>query len=142
MCSSESMFLQALACDIIVHVRAGIMKPSVIATASIAFCIFNALPIAQGQRTISGVSYAPENTCVGNVPPPGSRSTDDSGSRINIFDFYYSLGKDLLLEKSSRCLWGRNCGACCDVMNPAGIDNLDDACYRHDVCLREASTFC
>jgi len=42
---------------------------------------------------------------------------------------------DLWQEYSTGCMYGKNCGEKCDLVDPEGIDDLDRSCYLHDCCL-------
>jgi len=43
-------------------------------------------------------------------------------------------------EISATCMYGKNCGSTCNLVDPVGIDDLDRSCYLHDCCLSMSRT--
>ena len=83
------------------------------------------------------VNYTPSNTCkfrrIANETEPMQR--------LNVFDIDYAVFGNAFKEGVlGVCLYGKNCGSCCDMIG-SPIDDLDEACYQHDICLHEAGQY-
>ena len=81
------------------------------------------------------VDLTPRNTCLWRSADAVVNSSD---SRLNAIDTLVTAFADAFKHGTHKCIYGYNCGDCCDVITPNGIDEMDNACYRHDVCLRRA----